>query len=76
MGIVIAIAFLLPLSSRTALFFASLNAAGGLAGFVIMGWIYFFGEEADAINPVFAPLVSAIAFSALLYFKPKLSRSS
>lgn len=72
MGIVIAVALLLPLSNRVAFFFAGLNAASGLIGFLIMGWLYVFGEEATAINPVLAPLVSAIAFSALLYFKPKL----
>ena len=69
-GIVIAIALLLPLSNRIAMFFAGVNAATGLAGFLIMGWIYISGEE-EAINPVLAPLVSAIVFSALLYFKPK-----
>lgn len=72
-GIVIAIAFLLPLSHRIALFFAGVNAASGLTGFLIMGWIYIAGEEEVAVNPVLAPLVSAIAFSALLYLKPKLA---
>lgn len=37
-----------------------------------MGWLYVYGEESDIINPVLAPLVSAIVFSALLYLKPKL----
>jgi hypothetical protein len=43
MGILIAIALLLPLSKRLALLFAGINAASGLAGFVIMGWIYIAG---------------------------------
>jgi hypothetical protein len=71
-GIVIAIALLLPLSNRIAILFASVNTASGLTGFLIMGWIYISGEE-EAINPVLAPLVSAIVFSALLYLKPKLT---
>jgi hypothetical protein len=71
-GILIAVALLLPLSNRIAMFFAGVNAASGLAGFLIMGWIYISGEE-EAINPVLAPLVSAIVFSALLYLKPKLA---
>ena len=73
-GILIAIVLVLPLSNRVALFFAGLNAASGLAGFFMMGWIYVYGEEAVAINPVLAPLVSAIVFSALLYLKPKLTQ--
>lgn len=73
MGILIAIALLLPLSRRLALFFAGVNAASGLAGFLIMGWIFIAGEEEEVINPVLAPLVSAIVFSALLYFKPMLT---
>jgi hypothetical protein len=71
-GIVIAIALLLPLSNRIAMLFAGVNAASGLAGFLIMGWVYISGEE-EAINPVLAPLVSAIVFSALLFLKPKLA---
>ncbi len=71
-SIVIAIAFLLPLSNRIAILFASINAASGLAGFLIMGWLSISAEEPDVVNPVLAPLVSAIVFSALLYFKPKL----
>lgn len=71
-GIVIAIALLLPLSSRAAMFFAVVNGASGLAGFLIMGWIYIGGGE-EAVNPVLAPLVSAIVFSAFLYLKPKLT---
>jgi hypothetical protein len=72
-GIIIAIALLLPLSKRLALFFASINTASGLAGFLIMGWIYIAGEEEIVLNPVLAPLVSAIVFSALLYLKPILT---
>jgi hypothetical protein len=74
MGILIAIALLLPLSNRLALLFAGVNAASGLAGFLIMGWIYIGGEEEVVVNPVLAPLVSAIVFSALLYLKPKLTQ--
>ena len=70
-GILIAVALLLPLSNRVALLFAGVNAASGLAGFLIMGWIYISGQE-EVIDPVLAPLVSAIVFSALLYLKPKL----
>jgi hypothetical protein len=72
-GIIIGIALVLPLSKRLALFFASVNAASGLAGFLIMGWIYIAGEEETVINPVLAPLVSAIVFSVLLYLKPMLT---
>ena len=72
-GIIIAVALLLPLSKKFALFFASVNAASGLAGFLIMGWIFIAGEEETVINPVLAPLVSAIVFSALLYFRPMLT---
>lgn len=71
-GIVITIALLLPLSNKAAIFFAAINAASGLIGFLIMGWIYVYGEEVSVVNPVLAPLVSAIVFSALLYLKPKL----
>ncbi len=71
-GILIAIALLLPLSKRAAMFFAVVNAASGIAGFLIMGWLYVSGDAASEVNPVLAPLVSAIVFSALLYFKPKL----
>jgi hypothetical protein len=74
-GIIIAVALLLPLSKRLALFFAGVNAASGLAGFLIMGWIYVAGEEETVINPVLAPLVSAIVFSALLYLRPILMES-
>jgi hypothetical protein len=75
-GVLIAVALLLPLSKKASLFFAGVNAVGGLAGFLIMGWMYVFGEEEVAINPVLAPLVSAIAFSALLYFKPMLTNQA
>jgi hypothetical protein len=75
MGILIAIALLLPLSKRLALLFAGINAASGLAGFLIMGWIYIAGEEEVLVNPVLAPLVSAIVFSALLYLRPILTEN-
>jgi hypothetical protein len=71
-GIVISIALLLPFSNRVALLFAAVNSVSGLAGFLIMGWIYIGGEE-EVIDPVLAPLVSAIVFSALLHVKPKLT---
>jgi hypothetical protein len=71
-GILIAITLLIPLSKRVALFFAGVNTASGLAGFLIMGWIYISGQE-EIIDPVLAPLVSAIVFSALLHLKPKLA---
>jgi hypothetical protein len=70
---VIALALLLSLSNGIAMFFAGVNAASGLTGFLIMGWIYIAGEEEVVINPVLAPQVSAIVFSALLYLKPKLA---
>jgi hypothetical protein len=75
MGILITIALLLPLSNRLALIFAGVNAVSGLAGVLIMGWIYIFGEEETVVNPVLAPLVSAIVFSALLYLKPKVTEN-
>jgi hypothetical protein len=75
MGILIAIALLLPLSKRLALVFAGVNSVSGVAGFLIMGWIYIAGEEEVVVNPVLAPLVSAIVFSALLYLKPKLTEN-
>ena len=74
-GFLITIALLLPLSNRGALIFAGVNTASGLAGFLIMGWIYIFGEEETVVNPVLAPLVSAIVFSTLLYLKPKLTEN-
>lgn len=70
-GVLIAIAFLLPLSRRAAMVFAVINSASGIAGFLIMGWLFVSGED-TAVNPVLAPLVSAIVFSALLYLKPML----
>ncbi len=74
-GIIISVAFLLPLSNKVAKFFAGINAASGLTGFLIMGWMYINGEDPTIINPVLAPLVSAIVFSALLYLKPKLTEN-
>ena len=59
---------MLPLSKRLALFFAGVNAASRLAGFLIMGWIYVAGEE-TVINPVLAPLVSAIVLFSLDLFQ-------
>lgn len=69
-GIVIAIALLLPLSRRFAILFVGINVVSGLIGFVEMGWIYMTEGET---NPVTAPLVGAIVFSALLYLKPRLT---
>jgi len=60
-GIVVAIALLVPLSRRL-----------GIIGFAVMGWIYMTEGES---NPVTAPLVGAIVFSALLYLKPRLTQS-
>jgi len=68
-GIVIAIALILPLSKRFATFFAVISAVSGIVGFAIMGWIFMTEGET---NPVTAPLVGAIAFSALLYLRPRL----
>ena len=68
-GIVIAIALLLPLSRKHALVFVGISAASGIIGFTEMSWIYLTEGET---NPVTAPLVGAIVFSALLYLKPRL----
>ena len=68
-GIVIAIALLLPLSRKLALLFVGISAASGITGFLVMSWIYLSEGET---NPVTAPLVGAIVFSALLYLKPRL----
>jgi len=68
-GIVIAIALILPLSKRLAIFFAAISAVSGIVGFAVMSWIFVTEGEA---NPVTAPLVGAIAFSALLYLRPRL----
>jgi hypothetical protein len=69
-GIVIAIALLLPLSRRLALLFVGISVVSGLIGFAEMSWIYVTEGET---NPVTAPLVGAIVFSALLYLKPRLT---
>jgi hypothetical protein len=68
--IVIMVALLLPLSQKLAFVFAGINAASGLAGFAIMGWLYISGNDPTVTNPVLAPLVGGIVFSALLYYKP------
>jgi hypothetical protein len=68
-GIVIAIALLLPLSKKLALLFVGISVASGIIGFAEMSWIYLTEGET---NPVTAPLVGAIVFSALLYLKPRL----
>jgi hypothetical protein len=68
-GIVIAIALLLPLSRRLALLFVGISTVSGIIGFTEMSWIYLSEGET---NPVTAPLVGAIVFSALLYLKPRL----
>jgi len=68
-GVVIAIALLLPLSRKLALLFVGISAASGITGFTVMSWIYLTEGET---NPVTAPLVGAIVFSALLYLKPRL----
>jgi hypothetical protein len=68
-GIVIAIALLLPLSRRLALLFVGISTVSGIIGFTEMSWIYLSEGET---NPVTAPLIGAIVFSALLYLKPKL----
>ena len=68
-GIVIAIALLLPLSRKQALVFVGISAVSGIIGFAEMSWIYLTESET---NPVTAPLVGAIVFSALLYLKPRL----
>jgi len=69
-GIVIAIALILPLSKRLAIFFAAISAVSGIVGFAVMSWIFVTEGET---NPVTAPLVGAITFSALLYLKPRLT---
>jgi hypothetical protein len=69
-GIVIAIALILPLSKRLAIFFAAISAVSGIVGFAVMSWIFVIEGET---NPVTAPLVGAITFSALLYLKPRLT---
>lgn len=57
-------------------FLARIAAAGmlaivsGIIGFATMSWIYVTEGET---NPVAAPLVGAIVFSALLYLKPRLT---
>jgi len=71
-GIVIAIALLIPLSRRLAILFAGISVVSGIIGFAVMGWIYMTEGES---NPVTAPLVGAIVFSALLYLKPRLTQS-
>jgi hypothetical protein len=68
-GIVIAIALLLPLSRKHGLVFVGISVASGIIGFAEMSWIYLTEGET---NPVTAPLVGAIVFSALLYLKPRL----
>ena len=68
-GIVIAIALLLPLSRKHALVFIGISAGSGIIGFAEMSWIYLTEGET---NPVTAPLVGAIVFSTLLYLKPRL----
>jgi|GEM_PF-5181727 len=67
-GIVIAIALILPLSKALATFFAAVSGVSGIFGFAVMGWIFMTEGET---NPVTAPLVGAITFSALLYLKPR-----
>jgi hypothetical protein len=69
-GIVVAIALLLPLSSRLALLFVGISVVSGIIGFAEMSWIYVTEGET---NPVTAPIVGAIVFSALLYLKPRLT---
>ena len=69
-GIVVAIALLLPLSKRLALLFVGISVVSGIIGFAEMSWIYLTEGET---NPVTAPIVGAIVFSALLYLKPKLT---
>ena len=71
-GIVVAIALLVPLSRRLAILFAGISVVSGIIGFAVMGWIYMTEGES---NPVTAPLVGAIVFSALLYLKPRLTQS-
>ncbi len=71
-GIVVAIALLLPLSRKKAIVFVAISSVSGIIGSAAMGWIYLTEGET---NPVTAPLVGAIAFSALLYFKPQLTRT-
>ena len=71
-GIVVAIALLVPLSRRLAILFAGISVVSGIIGFAVMGWIYIIEGES---NPVTAPLVGAIVFSALLYLKPRLTQS-
>lgn len=69
-GIVIAIALLLPLSRRLAMLFIGISVVSGIIGFSEMSWIYLTEGET---NPVTAPVVGAIVFSALLYLKPRLT---
>lgn len=74
--IITMVALVLPLTQKMAFVFAAINGASGIAGFAIMGWLYFFGGESQVTNPVLAPLVGGVVFSALLYFKPALTRES
>jgi hypothetical protein len=69
-GIVITIALILPLSRRLAIFFAAISVVSGIIGFAVMSWIFVTEGET---NPVTAPLVGVITFSALLYLKPRLT---
>jgi hypothetical protein len=69
-GIIIAIALVLPLSRRLALLFVGISVGSGIIGFAVMSWIY---VTQGVTNPVTAPIVGAIVFSALLYLKPRLT---
>ena len=69
-GVVVAIALLLPLSRRLALLFVGISVVSGIIGSAVMGWIF---VTTGMTNPVTAPIVGAIVFSALLYLKPKLT---
>jgi hypothetical protein len=71
-GVVIAIALVLPLSKRLAILFVGISVVSGIIGFGVMGWIYVTEGET---NPVTAPIVGAIVFSALLYLKPRLTQT-
>lgn len=67
-AVVIAIALLIPLSRRLTIFFITIQVVSGVTGTAIMTWFLTQGE----LNPVTAPVVGGIMFSALLYFKPTL----
>jgi hypothetical protein len=59
------VALLLPLSQKLAFVFAGINAASGVIGCVINGWLYISDNDPAVTNPVLVPLVGAIVFGLL-----------